>query len=167
MEEQIQNMKNTHPEAEVIITGDFNLIMDKTYDSEENSNATVYHNQVDMLEKLMDDLQLEDTFRTMNPTDRGHTYAPTGSNKRMLYRRLDYIWVQQSIMNITINYTNTHISTSDHKLIEIEIDDNPEKEEKKPSIWRHNNLLNKDPEFLEDLHKTIEKATNDYKKETD
>lgn len=90
---------------------------------------------------------LSDAFQTLHANEKAYTFAPFGNNPNRTYNRLDYILVTQDIMD------NSFVGSTDHLGVDLSLGPPDNLEKLALGLWRHNDELNEDPEFIE---KTIE-----------
>ncbi len=129
----------------VIMGGDLNLVQSK-WDLQEGKGQ-LHIKCIEAVQKCMGKFKLIDIYRELNPKKTITTFTQFGVSKEEKRRRLDYIYISENIKkatSVTLNKTITH---TDHNLImaELKYDDFRKRNN---GIWRHNNLLNTDQNFI-------------------
>ena len=113
---------------------------------------------------LCNDLNINDTWRLLNPTTKRYTWKQGGSVKTLKQSRLDY-WLTSTHMLYELNQiaieTGFH---SDHSLIEISFS-KKETSKRGPSFWRFNASLLKDKEYVTYIKKRISEIKEKYQNE--
>ena len=137
----------------MIIAGDFNLVMSKSLDS--LNNARIYKVPRDEVTQLMEDHDLFDCFRTFNPGKKSYTFAPLGANPHGIFNRLDYIWANESVLSRHEDCVHVTVPNTDHKAVVLRVG---AKRNNKPGLWRHDNDLNTNADFLKGTQKVIDDA---------
>ena len=154
------NEIETHTQH-IVLAGDLNLIFNVGLDARGGDPKT-YDIPLDELENLLEGHRLIDCFRYLHPDDLGFTFAPAGANRHGIFRRLDYVFSSSSLVHLIRRVEILHLHFSDHKGVAVTFAPPPvEGQEKKPSLWRHNDLHNKDPDFLKAAQEAIQDALND------
>ena len=141
----LHDMKVNFDISDFIVAGDFNIIKDRQYDAFGGS-PTLYPKSIAQLNKIADEFALTDIFRELNPTDRLFTFSPGGLNVRNLFRRLDYIFIPETWTQDVMTTDTIPASHSDHKILHLTM--RKGKNAKGSGIWRHNDLLNSNDEYL-------------------
>ena len=90
---------------EVIMGGDFNLVMDVQKDKN-GGNATTHRNSLKEVQSIANSLDLIDVWRTLNPDGKRFTWRRT---KPEVHCRLDYFMISSSL---TTAITNADISVT-------------------------------------------------------
>ncbi len=140
----------------VIVGGDWNMVLDDNLDAEKGTNTPKIC--IDQLLELMDNFTLTDVFRSMYPERKSHTFAPAGQNPKGIFRRLDYFLVSADLLEMidSIEHVEHHIS--DHRRVVLTLTAT-QKKKKAPSLWRHNDILNKKAEFIEECEAEVKDVT--------
>lgn len=147
LEDKIMSLESDH----IVLGGDFNLCMDPDLDrnnprtSTGQSQRTTYADRVD---SFMDSLKLADAWRTVNPTSRRYTF------RRGKYAsRLDYFLIPEQLVNSQLQVDILTTPLSDHSMLCIKL--GARKQPKGPGLWRFNNLLLAQEEFIAQTRATI------------
>ena len=93
---------------------------------------------------IMDDIGLIDVFRKLHPNERSFTYE---SKSLKVRSRIDFFLVSKSVVNWVVK-TDTKVSNApDHKAVVLDIKILSEK--RGPGLWKFNNSLVEDNEYVE------------------
>lgn len=139
----------------ILIGGDFNTMISEALDScgkVTNRPELI----IDLIEELMGKYGLLDAFRALHPNEKTFTFAPLGQNKGEIYNRLDYVWGTPDILNKIKEVKYVHIGKTDHKGVEISLGPPENLPGLKPGLWRHNDELNSNRDFIEKTMATID-----------
>ena len=74
-----------------------------------------------------------------------------------MYNRLDYIFVSDEVAGVIKKCKHLPERGSDHKAVLLEWGQEST-ERKKKGYWRHNDLLNKDERFLEEIPRVVDRV---------
>ena len=140
----------------LIIAGDFNLVMSKSLDS--LNGAKIHRVPRDEVATMMEDHDLYDCFRTFNPGKKSYTFAPLGANPHGTFNRLDYVWANESVLSKHDDCVHVTVPNTDHKAVVLRVG---AKRSNKPGLWRHDNALNSNAEFLQGIPKVIDDAMSE------
>ena len=140
----------------MIIAGDFNLVMSKTLDS--LNSARINRVPRDEVATMMEDHDLFDCFRTFNPGKKSYTFAPLGANPHGVFNRLDYVWANESVLSRHDDCVHVTVPNTDHKAVILTVGT---KRNSKPGLWRHDNELNTNADFLKGVPKVIDDALSE------
>ncbi len=154
--EELENViRKTRSKADqIILGGDLNLVQSK-WDIQ-GEKVKLYKDCIEAIQRCMESNRLVDIFREMNPEKVITTFTQFGKTRAENRRRLDYIYISDTIKNATEVVFNTTITHTDHNLLMIQIDSKTHRRTNK-GLWRHNNLLNTDNNFIENLKEMITK----------
>ena len=136
-------MSNTEI-SNLIVGGDWNVTlqaMDKIKKGGVPWRPTLYH---DKLVSIMDDIGLIDVFRKLNPNERSFSYE---SKSLKVSFRIDFYLVSKSITNWVVKVYTKVSNAPDHKAVELDLRIRSEK--RGPGLWKFNNSLVEDNEFVE------------------
>ena len=137
---------------QLILGGDLNLVQSK-WDIQ-GGIGKLHTECIEAVQKCMGKYNLVDIYRENNRKKTLTTYTQFGVSKEEKRRRLDYIYVSESIKRATRVTANKTITNTDHNLVKIEINDNDYRK-RNCGLWRHNNLLNSNIVFVEGLKEMI------------
>ena len=162
--ESIHNTLNTaaqkYDDLNIILAGDFNMIMHTSLDAN-GGNPTIYAQSINCMNKIAEDLNITDIFRSLYPQDRLITFSPGGRNVRNIYRRLDYIWIPESWRSKVTEAEITPAFHSDHRIVKISF--RKDSKIKGRGSWMHNDLLNDNTTYLEEFHDLFPSWTEEAK----
>ena len=154
--EQIRQDIRDFNNDEVILTGDFNMVIDPEKDSFNYVNI----NNPRAREKLLDisaEFNLVDIWREYNMETIRYTWRTNNRNKQA---RLDYFLISENFF-IDIIETNIELGyRSDHSIITIKLKGSEVKRGK--LFWKFNNSLLKDPEYVNTIKKVINETKSQY-----
>ena len=129
----------------VIMAGDLNLVMNSKLDS---SSTKVHRaeNNASLLRKACSELGLVDIWRELNPDKKEYTCY---SGRHSIYDRLDYFFMDKQNVTLVTCYTIS-INMSNQSTISLTISLQTSKGK---SLWRLNNSLLQELEFIERIKK--------------
>ena len=128
--------------SSLIVGGDWNVTL-QAMDKKGGLpwRPTLYR---DKLVSIMDDIGLIDVFRKLNPNERSFSYE---SKSLKVSSRIDFYLISKSITNGAVK-ANTKVSNApDHKAVVLDLRILSEK--RGPGLWKFNNSLVEDNEFVE------------------
>ena len=136
---------------EVIVSGDLNFIRNPTLDADGGS-PTVYKEQVEWLEHFENNCGMVDAFRFLRPEERMYTWSRTGC-----FRRLDYILCSKNLLERSQETAIIPVPATDHRFLGIRFTlcKDPVGG---PGLWRHNDSLLKDEEYMKVMADCIDKT---------
>ena len=105
----------------------------------------------------MDDLQIVDNFRFLNPDKEIYTWRKKTPLKQS---RLDYILISESLSNVVENFTIKPGYRSDHSAVILELKFNSF--ERGRGLWKFNNSLLTDKIYVDKVKETIERLKIQY-----
>ena len=144
-----------------MICGDFNITLNPDLDS-----YNYYHvnnpNAREKLMEIMNDLNLVDYFRILNPDKRVYTW-----HKKIPFKqgRLDYILISENLSNIVEKFSIKAGYRSDHSIVVLELKFNSF--ERGRGLWKFNNSLLLDKVYVKKVKETIYKTKNQYLRNND
>lgn len=141
-----------------ILLGDFNLALSPDIDTNNYTSINNPKARKKLLE-IMDDLQLLDYFRILNPDRRVYTWHKKTPLKQ---GRLDYILISESLSNSVETYLIKPGYRSDHSIVVVELKFNSFK--RGCGLWKFNNSLLSDKEYVQKVKETIHKVCRQYSK---
>lgn len=139
-----------------IICGDFNLVQNQELDTYNyihvnNPRAREY------VLTMKDDLNLVDPFRELNEQTRRYTWRKPTPLKQA---RLDFFLISESIMPSVHNLDILPSYRTDHSTVVLTFQINEFKKGK--GLWKFNNSLLKDTQYIETVKKCINKVKEQY-----
>ena len=153
LEEMIQNIG---PSDNVIVGGDFNLVMNFdidcfNYRHRNNVNAS------DKVLDLMHNLDLLDIWREINPDTRRYTWRRSTPCQQS---RLDFFLVSDTLAPLVKDVDIKPGYKTDHSLITLSFQFS--EEYKRNQFWKFNTSLLADQEYLENSNNVIKDTVADY-----
>ena len=137
----------------IIIGGDFNLVMDLQADSK-NRNDSQPKSREKMIQ-IMDKYSLNDIWRVMHPTETAYTWyklLPTP-----IFSRLDMFVISMNLTTCTESIEIIPRIKTDHFGVKLKI--RLDEYVRGPGVWRFNASHLGDEKFVNDLTEIIKKAT--------
>lgn len=144
----------------IIMGGDFNCPLDPNMDrfSKQGNSVFTKYNVLNGIKNIIEHLNLNDIWRTKNPTTRSFTWMHIG---KFQYSRIDYWLISNSLQDSVQQVDITPSIKSDHDAINLSL--NFLKDEGKgPGLWKLNVTLLNDVEYVAVIEKLI-KETLDSK----
>lgn len=132
-----------------IIGGDFNFVQEPSVDSS-GGKSKITHAQRKRIKRGMFELQLVDPWRTMNPKERDYTHF---SVPHQSYSRIDFFLIQHATLSLVSEVKIGVSAISDHSPIHLSLELSPEN--RSPFLWRLNESLIQDPEFIEEIRSEL------------
>ena len=140
----------------VMICGDYNLTLDPTLDCYNYVKINNPQSRSKVIE-MMNDLDLTDIFRNLNPTLRRFSWRKKNPIKQA---RLDYILTSSSMIDIIDSCNIKSSYRSDHSPVEIIISlDNFARGR---GTWKFNNSLLQNKDYLNLVNKIIDEEKEKY-----
>lgn len=151
----IEDVLETFQCQDIILGGDFNLILNPNLDRIDLSTATgVSGRYRDRINALLHELHLCDVWRLMNSNKKRFTF------RRGRYAsRLDYIFLSEHLVNTDTKTSIIPCSLSDHDVITLAI--GPSTTMLGPGLWKLNNDLLFNDRYIELITNTIQEASSD------
>lgn len=157
--EKIAFLEKVHDELaeisanNVILCGDFNLHFGEL-DAEPGKFRTSGASK--KLCELTEEFFLKDIWRCQNPDIREYTWRKLDPLQQS---RIDYVFISETLsLNYKVACNIVPGVKSDHSMVEMTVRRSERK--RGPGIWRFNNELLDDPEFVESVKSEIAKADN-------
>ena len=141
---------------EIIIGGDFNLVLDVEKDKKGGLSKT-HHNAQKTILEICDNLDLVDAWRILNPEERRYTWRQT---QPTVHCRLDFFLTSQSLLGSIISANILQGFKTDHSMITLNISlhSNP----RGPGFWKLNTSLLADKDYIDLIRLTIHETQNEY-----
>ena len=133
----------------VMLCGDFNLVLDPKKDSFNYKHINNPKARLQVIEKMAE-LEMVDIFRHMNPDKKRYTWRKKNPVKQA---RLDYFLVPSSLTDIVETIDIKPGYRSDHSIVEMQI--NITNFLRGSGIWKFNNSLLKNQDYLNLMNKVI------------
>ena len=144
---------------EIIVGGDFNLVLDLAGDKKGGLDKT-HTKALKVIEQYAAKLDLIDAWRVLNQDARRYTWRRRNPE---IHCRLDFFLVSQSVM---YNVKDTDISAgykTDHSLITIKIAQHSNT--RGPGFWKLNKSFLKGTEYINQIRETIEQVKLEYRED--
>ena len=141
----------------LIIGGDFNLVLDLNKDKKGGRNKT-HTNSVKTLEKFIDELNLIDVWRVLNPDILRYTWRQKYPE---IHCRLDFFLVSQSLMCYVKGADIMTGFKTDHSMIVINVV--LHSNERGPGYWKLNTSFLSEIDYVNQIRSVIKKVHDDYK----
>ena len=139
-----------------ILCGDFNLALNPSLDTLNYRGINNPKARVKLLE-VMEDLQLLDYYRILNPDKRVYTWIKKNPLKQ---GRLDYILISDSLCNLVENISIKPGYRSDHSTVIMELKFSSFT--RGHGLWKFNNSLLTDIVYVEKVKQIIESLDRQY-----
>ena len=142
---------------EVIVGGDFNLVLD-VHKDKKGGNSTTHSNSLKEVQNMENLLDLIDVWRVFNPDTKRFTWRRT---KPEIHSRLDFFLVSASLTPTIRNADILPGYKTDHSLITIHLANN--NNPRGPGFWKLNTSFLLDDEYVDLVKKTIDNVANEYR----
>ena len=142
---------------EVIVGGDFNLVLD-VHKDKKGGNLTTHSNSLKEVQNMENLLDLIDVWRVFNPDTKRFTWRRT---KPEIHSRLDFFLVSASLTPTIRNADILPGYKTDHSLITIHLANNNNPRD--PGFWKLNTSFLLDDEYVDLIKKTIDNVANEYR----
>lgn len=115
-EEQVTSLEtylqlvHQHREGVLVTGGDLNMVMDPNLDTSKGPSHLSYA-KLRRVKKLLHDLQLIDSWRTVHVQDRDYNFFP---GKYKTYTRINYIFISQNVVTSLLGASIGSFTLSDH-----------------------------------------------------
>ena len=157
--EQIQFLKDVEKiisemwsqEYELVLGGDFNLIMDKKLDYM-GSNSPPRNKFNEHFEEFLDRYRLEDIWRKKNPNEKQFTFK---QKNPIVHTRLDYWFISSNLQKNVYSCDILTSITPDHSGLKLQLRDMSDNFVFGKSYWKFNNSLCEDKIFVETMFEKI------------
>lgn len=139
-----------------ILCGDFNLTLNPSLDTFNYTGINNPKARSKVLE-IMEDLQLIDYYRVLNPDKKFYTWRKKNPLKQ---GRLDIFLISNSVSKLVENCSIKPGYRSDHSIVLLELKFNPFT--KGCGLWKFNNTLLSDKEYVVKVKETIQSVSSQY-----
>ena len=141
----------------LIIGGDFNLVLDLNKDKKGGRYKT-HTNSVKTLEKFIDELNLIDVWRVLNPDILRYTWRQKNPE---IHCRLDFFLVSQSLMCYVIGADITMGFKTDHPMIVINVA--LHSNERGSGYWKLNTSFLSEIDCVNQIRSVVKNVHDEYK----
>ena len=153
----VETLQQEGSTNDVVLLGDFNQIMNPDLDSF-SAKPTVHEIPKEELIQTTTSLDTVDAFRWFNPLQKDYTFKPGGRNVRRIFNRIDYIFASPRILRGATACEHAATGMTDHRIVRL----TKGVEEKRPKgLWRHNDSLSYDTEFLTRVKEAMEETSDE------
>jgi exonuclease III len=139
-----------------ILCGDLNIALNPTIDTYNYKNINNPKAREKLLE-IMEDLQIIDYYRVLNPEKRVYTWRKKNPCRQ---GRLDYILFSEGLSNLVQNFTIKPGYRSDHSIVVLELKFSSFN--KGCGLWKFNNSLLHDKTYVDRIKQTIQRVKGQY-----
>ena len=153
---KLRNKISTLENSTIIATGDWNTVMDYNKDTLNYKHQNNPKSRQKLLE-TMEELDLIDIWRTANPEKRRYTWH--GPNTKLA--RLDYFLISSDVIENVIKTDTIPGYRSDHSLIYISLSFTNQPRGR--GIWKFNNSLLRDAQYIQIIKYSIAEVIEQYK----
>ena len=136
-----------------ILSGDFNLVFDIDMDAHGGS-PTIKTKSLSALIELLEKLDVSDIYRIRNPNKKRYTFRQKNRNNVTIHRRLDYIFLSNSLQEYANNIDILPSMLSDHSPVLLSLSDVKNHERGRGS-WKFNNSLLQLQDFQTEISSII------------
>ena len=143
--------------AEIIIVGDFNLVLQPTLDRKDFCRYKP--KAFEILSQFIDEMELLDLWRCRNPQKRFYSWSRT-KNKKLSASRIDFFLVSAGIANSTSHLEYTPGYKTDHALLTLKLDVGDGK--RGPGFWKFNSRMLHDHVFVKKCNQIIDESDAKY-----
>lgn len=143
--------------ANIILTGDWNLVLDPSKDYENYKTVNNLKAQEKLLQ-IINDLNLCDIWREMNPECRRFTWRRARPQQQS---RLDYFIISDNIIEKVNEADIVYGYRTDHSGITLKLQFNKNKF-KRNNFWKFNTSLLKDKNYLDEINTVIDDVLLEY-----
>ena len=170
LEHVLSEMTRVQNVDRIIMMGDFNVICDPELDSL-SAAPKLYKVPVDALHEVLRKFDLFDAFRTLYPTEKSFTFSRRGLLQRNgdrappIMNRLDYAFVQESTLASIRECEHKNVAMTDHKLVALNLQGEQPRNKKLLGLWKHNDQLNRDTQFVKTMKEKLEKFVPEARKD--
>jgi len=142
---------------EIIICGDFNLVLDIEKDKK-NGIARTHQNALKVVQNAIENLELCDVWKILNPESKRFTWRQRQPD---IHCRLVFFLVSQTTLYNCIHADITPGFKTDHSMItlNLSVHSNPSGN----GFWKLNTSLLADTTFVKKIKATIQETANEYK----
>ena len=149
--ELAQLLKNLEISSDknIIFSGDFNLFFNSTLEAKGGSPTLKKHSLTKLIE-INEMLDVYDIWRIRNPKIKGFTFRQKHFSG-FIQRRLDYIFISQNLQESINKVKILNSFSSDHSPVFCSILNNLQSITKKSGLWKFNNSLLQNKEYIAEL----------------
>ena len=148
--------------CEIIMLGDYNLVLNPNLDC--NENIQYHPKSHEKLTQIIEDFKLLDLWRCQNPDKRMYSwFKKQGST--VTGSRLDFALISAGVANSVNDIQYTYGYKTDHSIVEVYV--TTSKHKRGPGYWKFNSKLLYDKKFVDKTNSIIATCENDYLNKTE
>ena len=152
---QLSNLINElDNDSNILVCGDFNTVLNNDLDIITGESHAA--SDISLFSSLKNDHELHDIWRNFNPNIKDYTWS---KHNPFIARRLDYILCNNFVISKILKVEHLLMSGSDHKAVTVTIQTS--NFTRGPGIWRFNDSLLKDLNYVDTINALIEKFQSD------
>ena len=144
---------------EIIIGGDFNLVMDVSKDKK-GGRASTHKNSLEEVKGICETWDVVDIWRVLNPEEERYTWR---QKNLQIQCRLDFLLISQSLINNVNTVDIVPGYKTDHSMVTMEITTNANP--RGPGFWKLNTSFLSDIDYISKIKDTIQQTKNEYSKD--
>ena len=144
---------------EIIIGGDFNLVLDVEKDKR-GGLARTHKNALKGIQDFSENLGLTEIWRLVNPEARSYTWH---QNQPVIHCRLDFFLVSESSLCDVTHTDICPVSKTDHSMITLNVALHSNSRGK--GFWKLNTSLLSEMRYVQEIKTAIESTVNQYGKD--
>ena len=141
---------------EIIIGGDFNLVMDVSKDKK-GGRASTHKNSLEEVKGICETWDVVDIWRVLNPEEERYTWR---QKNLQIQCRLDFLLISQSLINNVNTVDIVPGYKTDHSMVTMEITTNANP--RGPGFWKLNTSFLSDIDYISKIKDTIQQTKNEY-----
>ena len=157
--ENLQKLITQQGNKNILIVGDWNLLLDPTIDSRNYKNINNPKARQQVL-KMIGELNLYDVWREENGNELKFTWKRKLKNGCVQRGRLDFFLVSEALANYTSEEEIRPGYRSDHLIVSLTLDFN--NMPKCKTYWKFNNSLLKNTEYAAEIKQVISNTKKQY-----
>ena len=148
--ENIEKIEN----VPLIVIGDFNLVLEENIDRKGSKERHI--KAVQVVKRFIEKYELTDPWREQNPETKRYSWHR--ANPTYNASRIDFTLMDGSMSNLIDDIDYQYGHKTDHSLLRCDLELDMEK--RGPGIWKLNNQLLEEKNYVERVNEIIEKAKN-------
>ena len=148
------DLHNADNDRHYILAGDMNLFFDTCLDTL-GGNPSLKNKSLSAIINLLEKLDVCDIFRIRNPCEKRFTFRQKNRNNKVIHRRLDYVFLSNSLQEFVRTTDILPSILSDHSPVLVSLDEDKGTTRGK-GIWKFNNGLLLFDSFQDGVNTTIQ-----------
>ena len=154
--EQLHNALSYMNIQNVIISGDWNMVLDPSRDYQNYKHINNPKSK-EIVDKIIDNLDLNDIWRELNPECRRFTWRRTHPFQQS---RLDFFLISDPVVSYVENADIECGYRTDHSMVTLTLKFG--QSSKRNTFWKFNASLLKDKKYLEEVNAEIDNVISEY-----